>query len=466
MSQPSILLSKSKRIMVQIGCICLILTIQMFGLTLSTLQSPILKSMNAMQYFSIVSIVTFLGLSIMTPIGGKLGDLLGRRNLVFIAGIICTISGIGISISQSIIPFLISVLFLGVGMGSFISVPYILAREVNEAKDVPKIMGMLSSALAGGGLLGGIIAGFLADLGYLRLGILVPLIPLILGVLLIVLNLPNIKREGKVSIDVKGVILLVITIVLILLPLNLAGKMGLLNVKVIVPLLIGILFLFIFVKAENKVEDPIIPMHLFENKSYVLLLVIGFICYFYLNTINIYAPSAVINVLGKSKAAAGSLQLARTILTIVLPVFVGTWISKRKSNYWRAMIIATLFVAIPMIGLSFTSQNTSLIFYIVMISITGIAESFRAVSITPSAQSYLDSKDLGVGTSLLNFINTLSGLIAALVFGMVYDLKTKANPQDVINIMHGVNLVYLTAAIVTAFGLIIVIFAVKKLFKD
>ena len=84
-------LPKAKKNMVQLGCICLMLSIAMFGLSLATLQAPVLEEMNAMNYFSLLTIFSSLGLAIMTPIGGKLGDLLGRRNIVIISGTICAV---------------------------------------------------------------------------------------------------------------------------------------------------------------------------------------------------------------------------------------------------------------------------------------------------------------------------------------------------------------------------------------
>ena len=115
--------------------------------------------------------------------------------------------------------------------------------------------------------------------------------------------------------------------------------------------------------------------------------------------------------------------------------------------------------------MSFTSRNTNVLLYFVAISITGIAESFRSVSITPAAQSALERKDLGVGTSLVNFVNTLSGLIAAAVFGVAYDINTKANPNDVNNIISGINSIFLISAIVSFIGFTLAIFVVRKLIE-
>lgn len=82
--QVAIPLPKGKKNAVQIGCICMMLSVAMNGLVFATLTSPILESVNAMGYVALFSILGGMGVSIMTPIGGKLGDLIGRRNIVVI----------------------------------------------------------------------------------------------------------------------------------------------------------------------------------------------------------------------------------------------------------------------------------------------------------------------------------------------------------------------------------------------
>lgn len=464
-TQPAIILSKKQKFAVSLASIFMMFSIAMFGLSLSTLQGPMLEQIGAMDYFSLVSIVSILGLSIMTPIGGKLGDLVGRRNLIIFSGTISIVCGIGIGFAKTLVPFIIFRFLLGTAMGAFVSAPYILAREINEPKDVPKMMGFLSSGIAVGGLLGSVIAGTLMDFGYLVLAITFPVIPLFLGVILIVFNLPNNKSNKKVKLDVAGILLMAISLSLILLALNYAPKYGFKDIKILGGMVIGLIMGVIFLKIEKNAEEPLIPIKLLENKNYVVLLCIGFIGYFYMNAMNIYAPLVTIKVLGKPKSIAGLLQLPRTIITVILPVLAGTWVARKRSNHKIAMIIATTLVAIPMFVMSFTNLNTNVILYIIMIGVTGVAESFRAVSITTMAQTCLDPKDLGIGTSLVNFINTLSGLAAASIFGIAYDLKTKADPTDVGNILAGANSVYLIAAIVSLIGLAIVIFCTRDIFQ-
>ena len=166
--QVAIPLPKGKKNAVQIGCICMMLSVAMYGLVFATLTSPILESVNAMGDVSLFSIFAGMGVSIMTPIGGKLGDLIGRRNIVVIPGIICAVCGIAFAFVRSLVPLMILRLLIGFAQGAFTAAPYIIAGLINERKDVPKAMGMLATAIAVGGFGGSIIAGILTDMGLLK----------------------------------------------------------------------------------------------------------------------------------------------------------------------------------------------------------------------------------------------------------------------------------------------------------
>ena len=214
--------------------------------------------------------------------------------------------------------------------------------------------------------------------------------------------MPNQKREGKVSIDVPGIIALIVTLCSILLALNFGSSVGWTSPAIIAGFVIGIISLVVLVKIEGRADEPLIPLNLFKNRNYSVLLIVGFICYFYQNAMNVYAPIGAMQVIGTSTSVAGALQMPRTIVTIILPTIAGAWVGKKAGNSWKAMIIGTGLVSIPMVLMAFTRPGTSIMIYFVALAITGIAESFRSVSITPAAQATLNPKDMGVGTSLVN----------------------------------------------------------------
>lgn len=454
-------LPKAKKNLVQIGCICMMLSVAMYGLVFATLTSPILESVNAMGYVSLFSIFAGIGVSIMTPIGGKLGDLIGRRNIVVIPGIICAASGIAFAFIRSLVPLMALRLLISLAQGAFTAAPYIIVGLINERKDIPKAMGMLATAIAVGGFGGSIIAGALTDMGLMTVAILMPAVPLIAGVVLIGLNMPNQKSGKAVTVDVPGIVTLVIALCGILLALNFGSSIGWTNPFVLAGFVVGIAGLFLLIKVESSANDPIIPLKLFKNFNYTMLLVVGFICYFYQGAMNVYAPLGAIQVMGTSKTAAGTLMMPRTLITIFLPTIAGAWVGKKSGNLWKSMAIGTLLVALPMAVMGFTTPSTSIVLYLVALGVTGIAESFRSVSITPAAQATLSPADMGIGTSLVNFFNSLANTIAAAVFGVAYNLQTASDPTNPALIQNGVNTVFWVAAAVSLVGFLLVLFVIR-----
>lgn len=454
-------LPKGKKNLVQIGCICMMLSVAMYGLVFATLTSPILSSVNAMGYVSLFSIFAGIGVSIMTPIGGKLGDLIGRRNIVVIPGIICAVSGIAFAFVRSLVPLMALRLLVSLAQGAFTAAPYIIVGLINERKDIPKAMGMLATAIAVGGFGGSIIAGILTDMGMMTAAILMPAVPLVTGVVLIGLNLPNQKSSKAVTIDVPGIVMLVIAMFGILMALNFGSSTGWTNPYIIAGFVVGIIALIALIKVEGKAKDPIIPLKLFRNKNYTILLIVGFICYFYQGAMNWYAPIGALEVMGTSTTVAGALMMPRTIITIFLPTIAGAWVGRNAANSWKSMAIGTVLAALPMAAMGMTTPTTPVILYFVALGLTGIAESFRSVSITPAAQASLSPEDIGIGTSLVNFVNSLSTTISTAVLGAAYNLQTASDPANPVLIQNGVNLVFWVAAAVSAAGFLLVIFVIR-----
>ncbi len=465
-SKAVIQLPKGKKALVQLGTICLMVSIACYGLALSTLITPILSGMNAMGYVGLFSIFSSLGITIMTPIGGKLGDIFGRKLIVVVAGIVCIVCGVGIAFAPNLPILMVCRFGVGLAQGSFMAAPYIIVGVINDKKDVPKAMGLLTMALSIGGFGGSIIAGLLTDAGLLKVAIIFPAIPLLIGVVLIGIFYPNDGSAGKQKIDMAGIGLLVVALCGILLPLSYGMSMGWTSPIILGGFAIGIVFTVLFIKYESGADQPIIPAKLFRNRNYLAFVLVGFICYFYRGAMDVYSPLGAINVMGTSNGVAGALQFPRTIVTMFLPVIAGAWVGKKTANMWKALAITTALSAFPMLAMGFTTPTTSVLLYFIALTITGVAESYRGVSITPAAQACLKPEDIGIGTALINFANSLSCSLAAAIFGMIYSGFTVADPTNVANIQNGVNTVFLTAGAITVVGLVLVLFWVRPMLEE
>ncbi len=463
-SVPAIPLPERQKQAVQWGCVLLMLSVAMYGSIFGTLTSPLLERIDAMSYVSLFTIFGGFGVTLMTPIGGKLSEIVGRRDIVVIPGLVCVAAGVAIAFVRSLWPLMALRLLVSLAQGTFTASPYILAGMIHVRKDVPRAMGLLATAVAVGGFGGSILAGLLTDAGMLWAAILTPALPALAAILLIGRNLPNLKRETA-SVDVPGIAALTLTLAGFVLAFNFGPTLGWSHLLVLAGfalLLFGTVAVYI---AEKKASDPLIPLRLFKNRAYLSLLLVNFIYFFYSTAMTAYAPIGAMHVIGASTTAAGTLQLPRTAITIFLPALAGTWVGKKNTNRWKAMALATGLVALPYAVMGMTTTTTPLMVYLVSLAISGIAESFRSVSFTPSAQATLDTRDLGVGTSLFSFSSSLASTISATVYGLAYNLCTAAAPANTANIQAGVNWVFRIVAIVNLAGLLVVLLIIRPQMK-
>lgn len=458
-STVAIPLPKNKKNLVIIGCCALMFYLAANGGAVAINQTYFLTRMNQMEQFALTGILISIGTAIMTPIGGKLGEIFGRKKLVMVTLAICLVMDILVAYSQNFPMYAGALLVSSLAKGAFLSVPYIIANLVNERKDVPKTMGYLASCVAVGGFAGAFVAGWFNDRAMASIGHLIPLVAAALAFVCLATSFPNSTSKNKPKLDITGILIMVIMISTFVATFNFAPKIGWTSPVVLAGFVVIIASIYIFYKFEKSVEenggDPIVAMRLFKNKEYTALLIVGLICYFYQTPMMNYGPMAILRVLGGSATVASTLTLPRTILTIILPTLTGIWVGKKKTNSWKAMALGSGIVAVALIPLVFISPSMNVIVFLVAFGITGIAESFRSVSITPAAQETLDPKDISTGTALVNFMNTLSGVLAATLSGVLFNSAGE-------NVQSGLSSVFLSSVLVSAVGLLIVIFYIRK----
>ena len=78
-----------------------------YGLALMTLVPPILQRLDGMSYAGLVGLCISLGITLLSPIGGKLGDIFGRKAVVVIAGLVNLVCGVGIAYASNVLVLLI-----------------------------------------------------------------------------------------------------------------------------------------------------------------------------------------------------------------------------------------------------------------------------------------------------------------------------------------------------------------------
>lgn len=381
-----------------------------------------LLRLNAESSYGILLMVYMLVMAIMTPVGGKLGDLFGRKKIAVISTSIFALGTVVCAIAPHANWYHAGFILLGGGLGLALALPVAIIRDVTPYNEMPKYMGLYASVNNVSMLVGPLCAGIVTD----RVGpslAYVFVLPLgAVAIWLITSNYNPKPQSAKPCIDYLGILLLALSVSPPLVLFSLGGTaFPWLSAPSFVLLAAGIAFSAAFINQEKKTKEPVIPLDLFKIRSFKLACTMPVTMMAYSAIVSSFLVLFAQSGLGLSATVSGTLTIPKTLVTILLPALVGTWVAKNsRVRIKTALMTAGGVVVLGCLALGLgAGTSAALVMIYVSMGLLGLGESFYFVSQSPYLQSELPLEKLGAGISTNAFLSTLSVAIFMAIYGGV-----------------------------------------------
>jgi MFS family permease len=403
--------------------------------------------------------------AVMTPIGGKLSDIYGKRKILLV---IMAIYAAGIMAGRfaTNIEFMLGArVAQGVGMAMF-PIAFGIIREVLPEKKLAIGQTIFTSTFSGGavvGLVGG--AAIIQNFGWQAT--FLAILPAAIALWVIIARFVRIERlpsteigieagsGGKANvnaIDIKGTLALAATIIAFLIGITfLEGNSDSAMYQVIGLFATSGVSLAAFIIIERRVQSPLLDFKLMTSKSFlaptiILMLVFMSIFMVYL-TIPVMVRSPSPFGFGGNAIAVASVQLPFMVVLLIGTIMSGFILNIVKNT--KLMLLGTGISAIGffVILLFHYSENMVSIGLTILaaglsLSITG---AFNVILLSVPMQ--MTGIALGM-TLLLNLVGMSVGPALSGVFQETY----KGTAPGVLGIFptdYAYNLIFMTAALVS-----------------
>jgi MFS family permease len=405
--------------------------------------------------------------AVMTPIGGKLSDIYGKKKILLIIMAIYAAGIMAGRFATNIEFMLIARIAQGVGMAMF-PIAFGIIREVLPERKLAIGQTIFSSTFSGGaviGLVGG--AAIIQNFGWQAT--FLAILPAGVALWLIIARFVRIDTPASVeieaearngnnyskvttTIDIKGTLALAATIITFLAAITfIEGNSDSEKYEVAGLFAASGVSLAAFIVIERRVRSPLLDFKLMTSKSFlaptiILMLVFMSIFMVYL-TIPVMVRSPAPFGFGGNAIAVAGVQLPFMIVLLIGTIMSGFILNRVKNT--KLMLFGT---AISTIGffvlLTFHSTGT-----MVLIGLTILAAGL-ALSITGSFNVILLSVPMqmtGIAlgmTLLLNLVGMSVGPALSGVFQEAYK-GTPPGVQGLFPTDQAYNLIFITAAIVS-----------------
>ncbi|MGZ7109126.1 MAG: MFS transporter, partial [Methanobacterium sp.] len=359
-------------------------------------------------------------LSSFLLIFGRVGDIIGHKN-VFLSGIfIFTVFSYFCFISLDIFQLILYRVFLGLGSAMILSMVPAIISTIFPHGERGRIFGYISLTTTLGLASGYGIGGFIVE----NLGwnwIFLTVFPLgIFTLLLSYKYLPSF--QGKVSdtnFDLIGSFLIFLAIFTFILPFNVEKNFVTDFFIIIITFAVSVILIILFLIWESRYSNPLFDISIFKNLHITYSLIAAFLASLVLTGTIFLIPFYFELVMGYPSDFAGLIILIPSLVVIFIGPFSG-YISDRMGSR-IPILLACIGLIIAVSLLYLLNETIGLLFIFIALGIRALSEGMFTPANNKLVMSHGTKEKIGSISSLLNSARYLGLVMGVVVFNSIFD---------------------------------------------
>jgi EmrB/QacA subfamily drug resistance transporter len=408
----------------------------MTGMALAALEATVVgaamptvvAALGGLDHYSWVFSAYIVPATVTVPLWGKLSDIYGRRRLYQI-GIAIFLLGSALCGAAGTMAQLVGFRAVqGLGAGALIPLGMTIVGDIYTLEERARVQAYFSGVWGLSSVIGPFLGGFLTEHVSWRSVFYVNLPVGILAAAIIGLALRGERRHARPAIDWAGAALLTSSLSCLMLALvGTSDARALLEPGRLALLAASAALGVLFVRAERRAADPIVPLDLFADPVIAAAVLAGFFAGMGMFGAISYVPLYAQGVRGTGPTGAG-LSLAPLMLGWVVFSVVGGRLLLRF-GYRPTTLSGLALMTAGFTLLSLLPRQAAPIWLHAELMVVGAGLGLTMLTLLIAVQQAAPRPRLGVATSVNQLARSVGGAIGVAVMGVALALGLAARTR-------------------------------------
>lgn len=426
------------KVIVSIGMLLLLAALDQT--IVSTALPTIVADLGGMEHLSWVVTAYVLTSTVVAPLYGKLGDLYGRRRMVFISVSLFILGSILCGVAGSMAFLIASRAVQGLGGGGLFVLALSVVGDVIAPKDRGKVQGVFAAVFSVASVVGPLVGGWFVQ--YVNwhwiFFINVPLGLIAVGIFAASFKPKGLRRSHQ--IDYAGALALTLGLGALTLVTSLGGRnFGWASPQALGLVALSVASMLAFVWIEARAKEPILPLSLFRLNVFWVTCVIGFVTGVSLFGAITFAPLYLQIAKATSPTESGLLLVPMTAGILFSSTMSGRYMG-RTGRYVILPKLGMALLFVGMISLSFLTQGSSLVVFALALATVGLGLGCIFPVVTTAVQNAVPRESLGTATAAGIMVRQTGGSLGVAAFGALFAARMSGGMGEGMAMVEGSNL--------------------------